>query len=70
MLIPLRSRVWNGFLLAALLLSLLGTVATPSPMRAASAPPEHDDELGTPLVVAPAAAKSVLPAGKPFVFST
>ena len=51
MLISRRSRIWSGILLAALLLSMLGTVAAPSPARAAAAPPEHDDEFGTPLSV-------------------
>lgn len=51
MLMLRRSRVWSGFLLAALLLSLLGTLVTPSPARAGTDPPEYDDELRTPLTV-------------------
>lgn len=51
MLISHRSRVWNGFLLAALLLSLLSTVVAASPARASTAPSEHDDELSTPLAI-------------------
>ena len=51
MLMFLRSRVWNGLLLGALLLSLFGALVAPSPARADTDPPEHDDDRHTPLGV-------------------
>src|SRR4051794_20979661 len=51
MMTVLRSRVWNGVLLAALLLSLLGSAVTPSHAQAGAAPTEQDDTLRTPLTV-------------------
>lgn len=45
-----RSRIWSGIFLAALLLSLLGSLPAPSPARASVAP-HYDHEMQTPLNV-------------------